>query len=251
MRSAAASGLGDIGKPGSLEKLFLALDRGNFEASGAIGKIVAPGDVKRLVGYLGRLPFHSLGPALAEVLQRTRRTGERQARNRRAPGRGRNARGERLFRRLGFGRGDALTPNVSRARATRDATKNRELRAWSCATADDSDRNASHGLALLADWRSSVLGCSGTPAAFGTKYPDNRDKDIEVLLQRINAAPPRKPGTIAVGITAAPSQAVRVRRGDAQAAVAACRCRSLGAATSPATPSVVEVDDRGGRLRPA
>jgi HEAT repeat protein len=70
VRSAAATGLGDIGSKSSLEKLFLALDRGNFEASGAIGKVVAPGDVKRLVEYLGRLPFHSLGPALAEVLQR-------------------------------------------------------------------------------------------------------------------------------------------------------------------------------------
>jgi HEAT repeat protein len=70
VRSAAATGLGEIGTKNSLEKLFLALDRGNFEASGAIGKIVAPGDVKRLVGYLGQLPFHSLGPALAQVLQR-------------------------------------------------------------------------------------------------------------------------------------------------------------------------------------
>jgi HEAT repeat protein len=70
VRSAAATGLGDVGTKGSLEKLFLALDRGNFEASGAIGKIVAPGEVKRLVGYLGQLPFHSLGPALAQVLQR-------------------------------------------------------------------------------------------------------------------------------------------------------------------------------------
>jgi outer membrane protein assembly factor BamB len=46
--------------------------------------------------------------------------------------------------------------------------------------------------------------CSGTPAAFGTKYPDNRDKDIELMLQRINAAPQRTPGTIAAGITVAP-----------------------------------------------
>lgn len=70
VRSTAATGLGDIGTKASLEKLFLALDRGNFEASSAIGKIVAPGEVKRLVGYLGQLPFHSLGPALAQVFQR-------------------------------------------------------------------------------------------------------------------------------------------------------------------------------------
>jgi outer membrane protein assembly factor BamB len=46
--------------------------------------------------------------------------------------------------------------------------------------------------------------CSGTPAAFGSKYPDNRDHDIELMLQRINAAPQRKPGTIAAGVTVAP-----------------------------------------------
>jgi HEAT repeat protein len=70
VRSTAATGLGDIGTKAALEKLFLALDRGNFEASSAIGKIVAPGEVKRLVDYLGQLPFHSLGPALAQVFQR-------------------------------------------------------------------------------------------------------------------------------------------------------------------------------------
>jgi HEAT repeat protein len=70
VRSAAATGLGEVGTSASLEKLFLALDRGNFEASGAIGKVVQPGDVLRLIGYLGRLPFRSLGPAIAQVLQR-------------------------------------------------------------------------------------------------------------------------------------------------------------------------------------
>jgi HEAT repeat protein len=71
VRSAAATGLGEIGAKGALEKLFLALDRGNLEASGAIGKVIAPGDVRRLSGYLGKLPFHKLGPALAQVFQRT------------------------------------------------------------------------------------------------------------------------------------------------------------------------------------
>jgi hypothetical protein len=70
VRSAAATGLGEVGTNAALEKLFLALDRGNFEASSAIGKVVAPADVRRLVSYLGKLPFHSLGPALAQVLQR-------------------------------------------------------------------------------------------------------------------------------------------------------------------------------------
>jgi hypothetical protein len=71
VRSAAAVGLGDIGAgQGAIEKLFLALDRGNMEASGTIGKIIAPGDVARLTGYLGKVPFRNLGPALAQVLKR-------------------------------------------------------------------------------------------------------------------------------------------------------------------------------------
>jgi HEAT repeat protein len=71
VRSAAAVGLGEIHASSAVEKLFLALDRGNMEASGAIGKIIAPTDVPRLSGYLGQVPFRNLGPALAEVLQRT------------------------------------------------------------------------------------------------------------------------------------------------------------------------------------
>ena len=70
VRAAAATSLGELHASGAMEKLFLALDRGNMEASGAIGKVVPAGDVKRLVGYLGQIPLHSLGPALSEVLQR-------------------------------------------------------------------------------------------------------------------------------------------------------------------------------------
>src|SRR5262249_4670615 len=51
-----------------------------------------------------------------------------------------------------------------------------------------------------------LLGCAGTPPAFATKYPDNRDADVEQLLQRIDAAPERPAGTIAVGLTPAPQQ---------------------------------------------
>jgi hypothetical protein len=50
----------------------------------------------------------------------------------------------------------------------------------------------------------SASACGGSPAAFGTKYPDNRDEQIDVLLQRINAAAPRQSGSIAAGITRAP-----------------------------------------------
>ncbi|MGD8860523.1 MAG: PQQ-binding-like beta-propeller repeat protein [Myxococcales bacterium] len=52
----------------------------------------------------------------------------------------------------------------------------------------------------------SIAGCAGTPPAFSTKYPDNVETDIEVLLQRIDAAPRREPGTVAVGITSAPTR---------------------------------------------
>lgn len=58
---------------------------------------------------------------------------------------------------------------------------------------------ASIAMALLA-------GCGGAPAAFGTKYPDNRDGDIELLLQRIDAAGKQASGTIAVAITSPPTQ---------------------------------------------
>jgi HEAT repeat protein len=70
VRAAAATSLGELHASGAMEKLFLALDRGNMDASGAIGKVVPAGEVKRLVGYLGQIPLHSLGPALSEVLQR-------------------------------------------------------------------------------------------------------------------------------------------------------------------------------------
>jgi HEAT repeat protein len=70
VRSAAAVGLGEIGSPGSIDTLFLALDHGNMEAATAIGKLVPARDVKRLFGYLGKVPFRSLAPAFAETLKR-------------------------------------------------------------------------------------------------------------------------------------------------------------------------------------
>lgn len=70
VRSAAATGLGDLGARGSFEILFHALDRGNLNASPAIGKVIAPDQATRLLTYLGRIPFYSLGPALSEVVRR-------------------------------------------------------------------------------------------------------------------------------------------------------------------------------------
>ena len=71
VRAAAAQGLGEIGAHNALAKLFHALDKGNLEASGAIGKVVKPAEIERLLYYLGKLPFRSLGPALREVLIRS------------------------------------------------------------------------------------------------------------------------------------------------------------------------------------
>lgn len=71
VRSAAATGLGEIGAKGAFEVLFHALDRGNLAASQSIGKLVEPTQATRLLGYLGRIPFYSFSPALAEVLKRT------------------------------------------------------------------------------------------------------------------------------------------------------------------------------------
>ncbi|MGD8860524.1 MAG: HEAT repeat domain-containing protein [Myxococcales bacterium] len=70
VRAAAASGLGEIGSPESIERLFLALDKGNLEASGAIGKLIDAKEAGRLLEYLGKVPFRSLSHALGEVLQR-------------------------------------------------------------------------------------------------------------------------------------------------------------------------------------
>jgi hypothetical protein len=70
VRSAAALGLGEIKAVGSVDLLFRALDKGNFEASSSIGKLLRGEQIPRMLGYLGKTPLQSLGPALGEVLQR-------------------------------------------------------------------------------------------------------------------------------------------------------------------------------------
>jgi hypothetical protein len=70
VRSAAALGLGEIKAVSSVDLLFKALDKGNFEASLAIGKLLRPEQIPRLLAYLGKTPLQSLGPALGEVMQR-------------------------------------------------------------------------------------------------------------------------------------------------------------------------------------
>lgn len=70
VRSAAALGLGEIKAVGSVDLLFRALDKGNFEASTSIGKLLRGDQIPRMLGYLGKAPLQTLGPALGEVLQR-------------------------------------------------------------------------------------------------------------------------------------------------------------------------------------
>ena len=70
VRSAAALALGEVKAAGSVERLFQALDRGNLEASTAIGKVLKPDQVARLITYLGKIPFRSLTPAIGELLGR-------------------------------------------------------------------------------------------------------------------------------------------------------------------------------------
>ncbi len=71
VRGAAASGLAEIGATGALDALFHALDRHVPEAAPAIGRLARPADVDRFLGYLGRLPFPLVTPALSEMLQRS------------------------------------------------------------------------------------------------------------------------------------------------------------------------------------
>lgn len=71
VRGAAATALGEMGATGALDALFRALDRQVPEAALAIGRLARPAEAERFLGYVGRLPFDLVTPALAEMLQRT------------------------------------------------------------------------------------------------------------------------------------------------------------------------------------
>lgn len=70
VRDAAAEALGEVGTAGAVSRLFHALDRGNLRASAAIGKLMAPSEVPRILSYLGKIPLRSLQPAMTQVLTR-------------------------------------------------------------------------------------------------------------------------------------------------------------------------------------
>lgn len=48
----------------------------------------------------------------------------------------------------------------------------------------------------------ALAGCAGTPAAFATRYPDNVESAVHVLVKRVEAAPARNTPAIGVGVTA-------------------------------------------------
>src|SRR5262245_24296396 len=58
---------------------------------------------------------------------------------------------------------------------------------------------------LVAVW-AALAACSGTPAAFAPKYPDNDSGAISALVNRVQRAPVRPLSSIAVGVTGAPQK---------------------------------------------
>jgi HEAT repeat protein len=70
VRAAAAVGLGQLGARGSVDRLFLALEHNVLEASTSIGQLASAAEITRLLGYVGRLGFDVLTPALNEILAR-------------------------------------------------------------------------------------------------------------------------------------------------------------------------------------
>ncbi|MCG8554693.1 MAG: HEAT repeat domain-containing protein [Proteobacteria bacterium] len=70
VRAAAAQTLAELGARDSIEALFLAFDRGVVGSETALGKLLGPGEVRRLLGYLGKAPLNLVGPAVMKLLER-------------------------------------------------------------------------------------------------------------------------------------------------------------------------------------
>jgi HEAT repeat protein len=70
VRAAAAVALGALRDRDAVDPLFRALDRQLYEAAPALASIVQDTEIPRLTGYLGRLPFDVMSPALTEILAR-------------------------------------------------------------------------------------------------------------------------------------------------------------------------------------
>jgi hypothetical protein len=70
VREAAAAGLGELGVPADINRLFLAFDRNVGSAARALGRLAKENDVARLLAYLGRMPLSNLTPAFDALLMR-------------------------------------------------------------------------------------------------------------------------------------------------------------------------------------
>lgn len=70
VRAAAAVTLGALRDREAVDPLFRALDRQLYEAAPALASIVQDAEIPQLTGYLGRLPFDVMSPALTELLAR-------------------------------------------------------------------------------------------------------------------------------------------------------------------------------------
>lgn len=70
VRAAAAVALGALRDRDAVDPLFLALDRQLYEAAPALANIISGDEIGRLTGYVGRLPFDVMSPALTELLAR-------------------------------------------------------------------------------------------------------------------------------------------------------------------------------------
>ncbi len=70
VRGAAAEGLGRIRARRAVPVLFRALDRGMLEAAMPLAQLVDGAGGRRLLGFVGRVPFDVFGPVLTELVAR-------------------------------------------------------------------------------------------------------------------------------------------------------------------------------------
>jgi hypothetical protein len=70
VRASGATGLGNLGARQFVPDLFLALERKNAEAGGAIGQLCNAEQCEQLLGKLGRISFDILSPGFDQILFR-------------------------------------------------------------------------------------------------------------------------------------------------------------------------------------
>lgn len=70
VRAAAALALGQLGDRSAVPLLFRALDRNIVEAAPSLGHLVRGEEIQQLMGYLGRVQFDAMTPALNELFAR-------------------------------------------------------------------------------------------------------------------------------------------------------------------------------------